>query len=163
MLKHGNRLQQLFFGEVRPQNVCKIKLGISALPEQKVGNTDLAAGADHQVRVWDAGGIEVGRDVLLRDRTQIHPLRCAGANRVNDLVPTAIVQADIALTGLKFRRSLLGLMAQRAQFRTDRCQVAKEFQADAVFPGIPDDLIQVLFQQAHDRVHFFFRPPPVLR
>ena len=105
----------------------------------------------------------MGRDVLFRDRAQIHPLRRAGANRVNDLVPTAIVQANITLTGLKFCRGLLGLMAQRAQFRTDRRQVAEKLQADAVFPGIPDDLIQVLFQQAHDRVHFFFRPPPVLR
>ena len=85
-----------------------------------------------------------------------------GPDGVDDLVPPPIVEADIALTGLKLRGGLLRLVAERPQLRGQRREVPEEFQPDAVLLGVPDDLIQVLLQQTHNGVHFLLGPLPVL-
>ena len=54
--------------EVGPQGVGDPDLGIGDLPEQEVGDAQLATGADQQVRIGLAGGVQVlgeGRRVEL--------------------------------------------------------------------------------------------------
>jgi len=43
--------QEVFFPEIGPQGVGDVEFGIGRLPEEKVAQAVLAAGADHQVRV----------------------------------------------------------------------------------------------------------------
>src|SRR3712207_4300271 len=63
---HG--AQELLRREVRPQSVGHVELGVGYLPEQEVGDAQLAARPDHEVHLGDLGRIEVageGRLVYL--------------------------------------------------------------------------------------------------
>src|SRR5215216_53622 len=50
----GNRLFQMVLAEIRPQRVDEHQLGIGTLPEQKIADALLAAGADQQVGIGHA-------------------------------------------------------------------------------------------------------------
>src|SRR5690606_12797663 len=62
-----NRFQEMFFAEVRPVHIRKIKLGIGKLVHQKITDAVLAARADHQFRVRHAGCVEPFSEVLFVD------------------------------------------------------------------------------------------------
>src|SRR5690348_3982068 len=85
--------------EIGPVLLDEDQFGVGALPEQEVRETLLAAGADDDVRVWHAGGVErpadgVFRDVLGLEPTGSHQRRDA-ADRLRDLGLAAIVEGDL--------------------------------------------------------------------
>ena len=53
--------------EVRPQRVGDPDLGVGDLPEQEVADAHLAAGADQQIGIGLAGGVEEAGEALLVD------------------------------------------------------------------------------------------------
>src|SRR5215212_4543160 len=49
--------QELLRREVRPQSVGHVELGVGYLPEQEVGDAQLAAGPDHEVHLGNFGSV----------------------------------------------------------------------------------------------------------
>src|SRR5512145_3057187 len=62
LLEEGERLEVLALAELRPHALADVDLGVGELPQEEVADAHLAAGADEQVRVGDAGGAQVLRD-----------------------------------------------------------------------------------------------------
>src|ERR1700760_986090 len=56
------RLREMHPGEFRPEHLGEIQLRISEVPQQKVADALLAASADEQIRVGDAGKRKPGAD-----------------------------------------------------------------------------------------------------
>ena len=56
VLVGGQRAVELVFTEIGPEHVGIVELGIGRLPQQEIGDTQLAAGADHQIRIGHATG-----------------------------------------------------------------------------------------------------------
>src|SRR5918995_5959014 len=56
--------KEVHLTEVRPVRVGKVVLGMGRLPQQEAGQPDLAGGADDQVGVGDAGGVQVAGDLV---------------------------------------------------------------------------------------------------
>src|ERR671921_2278014 len=70
--------QELIGGEVGPQRIRHVELGVGYLPEQEVRDAQLAAGTDHQVDLGYVGGVEViGErrlvDILRRETVRQDP------------------------------------------------------------------------------------------
>src|SRR5581483_1136659 len=61
-----DRMQQICALEVGPQFGSDVDFGISNLPKQEIANAQLAAGADHQIRIRQAS-IKMSRDQLFID------------------------------------------------------------------------------------------------
>ena len=66
--------------EGRPVGLAEVQLGVGALPEQEVGQTQLAAGADDEIGVRLPGGIQVAGNVLNGERLGQLSQRCAGGD-----------------------------------------------------------------------------------
>src|SRR5690349_274558 len=58
------RAQEVDLAEVGPQRVAEVELRVRTLPKQEPTESLLAGGADDQVRVRLASGVEVLRNVL---------------------------------------------------------------------------------------------------
>src|SRR5262249_60698211 len=69
LLEEGQGLEVLTLGEVWPQRLGDVHLGVRQLPQKEVADAHLAAGANQQVVVGDALGAEVLRHGLLDDLT----------------------------------------------------------------------------------------------
>src|SRR5580693_8258134 len=55
----ADRAQEVDFAEGRPEHVGEVELAVHALPQQKSGQADLAAGTNDQVGIRQAGGVEM--------------------------------------------------------------------------------------------------------
>src|SRR5882757_2730759 len=64
----AHRAQEVDLPEGRPVRLAEVQLGVRALPQQEVREALLAAGADDQLGVRLAGGVEMPGDVLLGER-----------------------------------------------------------------------------------------------
>src|SRR5690348_7403687 len=62
-LVRAYRAQEIDPAERRPQHVAEIEFAVRRLPDQETGQPLLAAGADDEVRVGHAAGVEVAFDV----------------------------------------------------------------------------------------------------
>ena len=82
---------------------------------------------------------------------------------VNNLVPAAVVHADVGLKALIVRGNFVCAGNERAQLRTDGPELAENFQADMVALHLVDGLMQVFFEQGHDCLHLVRRALPVFR
>src|SRR6476620_1564164 len=95
--------QEVDPAEVRPVRLAEVELAVRALPEQEPAEPLLAGGADDQVGVGLALGIEVLGDVLdvedlgelLDRRTPRGVLLEQGAYGVRDLAPAAVADRDV--------------------------------------------------------------------
>ena len=82
--------------------------------------------------------------------------------RLDDLVPSAVIQAEIHLHIVIFTL-FLGPVAQSLQLRAELRQVTKEAEADTVLLHIPQGFLQIPAQQLHNARHLVGRSLPVLR
>src|SRR5215208_4024394 len=101
--------QELLRRKVRPQCVGHVELGVGYLPEQEVGDAQLAAGPDHEVHLGDLGGVEVageGRLVYLLGGEAVLYYAPRG---VHDLGPATIVEGDVDVELVVVRGELLCL------------------------------------------------------
>ena len=101
---------QFFFGKIGPRHRREVKLRISQLPEQEIGNTLLIAGADQKIRRRQTGRVQMGLDHILRDlirgKFSPHRLLRDPADRTADLIPTAIIEGDLKMKPLIVHRGL---------------------------------------------------------
>src|SRR5947199_2488453 len=87
LLEVEDRLEKVAAAEVRPQGAGDPDLRIGDLPEQEVRDPQLARGADEQVGIGLARGVEVAADGLLVDVGPLagRPVRDDAAAGVHDL------------------------------------------------------------------------------
>src|SRR5215207_4913187 len=81
------RLLERLTREVRPKLRSEHELGVRALPQQIVGQPELSAGADQQVRIVHLRGVQVTAKLLLARSFK-------GGRGVDDLRPAAVVEGD---------------------------------------------------------------------
>src|SRR4051812_32444422 len=98
-LEVEDRLIEVPAPEVGPEGVGHPDLGVGDLPEQEVGDPQLARGTDHQVGVCLAGGVEVASDRLLVDVRPLAggPVGDDAAAGVDDLAASRVVEGDVEL------------------------------------------------------------------
>src|SRR5215210_8579879 len=102
--------QELIGGEVRPQRIRHVELGVGYLPEQEVRDAKLAAGPYHQVDLRYVGGVEVAGegslvDILGRETVCDYP-----AGGVHDLRAPSVVERDVDLEAVVTRGEILGFL-----------------------------------------------------
>src|SRR6478609_311306 len=78
--------------EVGPEPLEKDKLGIGALPEQDIADALLAAGADQEIGIGYAGGIEEALELVLVDLAGIDDLGAAAIAEGHDEVELAVAR-----------------------------------------------------------------------
>src|SRR5262245_12824586 len=90
--------QEIDLAEGRPVRVAEVELAVGALPQEEAGETDLAAGADDEVRIRQVGRVEVLADRLLGDAVDdglevfalLAPLAEHGLDGVDDLLAAPV-------------------------------------------------------------------------
>src|SRR6516165_11360268 len=140
LLVGADRAQKIDLPEGRPQHVGEIELAVGALPQEKTGQTDLAARADDQVGIGQPGGVEMLGDRLwgdalnrLRQRRIVvgHAVE-QGANGISDLLAAAIGDGDIELEAVITGGRTLG-SRNRGEYRLGQHRSA----ADRAHPHAP--------------------------
>src|ERR1051325_4201743 len=99
LLEVDDGLEEMPTAKIGPQHLRHVDLGIRDLPQKKVRDAQLAAGADQKVGVAGAGGVEmVGEDGLV-DHGVAHLLLAQEGHDavagVDDLCATAVVEGDL--------------------------------------------------------------------
>ena len=108
LLERPDRAQQVDLAERRPVDVREVEFAVRALPEQEAGEADLAAGANDQVGLGRAGGVEMARDRrrcdLIDDVRELGALRLYLAeqrpHRIGNLFAPAVGDRDDQLHGV---------------------------------------------------------------
>ena len=98
LLKGMERLVKFFAIEIWPERIRHIKLGIGNLPEQKVTDAHLATGANQQIWITNACGVEmllkqIRIDLVGLNRALLHLSRDRPTGLENFL-PTTVVRRD---------------------------------------------------------------------
>ena len=100
--------------EVRPENICKIVFRIGRLPKQEIGDSLLPTGPDNQIRVRHPGGKEIIAEPGFCQMVGISlsggAVQREGFGRPHQLIPPAVIQADIDLHALIVSGDLPGLL-----------------------------------------------------
>src|SRR5690242_7085342 len=69
-LVRAERPQEIALAEGRPIDIDEAEFGVCQLPQEKVGHALLPGGADHEVRVGHAAGVQVRGHEFLADVLQ---------------------------------------------------------------------------------------------
>src|SRR5215208_162097 len=88
---------ELLGGEVRPERIRDVELGVGDLPEQEVRDPQLPAGADHEVHLRCLWCVEVGGEGGLVDLFRLYATLHHASGGVHDLRPAAVVERDVDL------------------------------------------------------------------
>src|ERR671910_815883 len=78
---------ELLGGEVRPERIRDVELGVGDLPEQEVRDPQLPAGADYEVHLRCLGRVEVGGEGSLVDLLRLYTALHHAPGGVYDLRP----------------------------------------------------------------------------
>ena len=117
LLKRSHGAEKVDPTELWPVHVGEIKFTVSALPQQKAGQTDLAACADDEVKIWEPHCVKVVVDRRRRDllddciqiRSMLDLLAHQITDRVRDLLTTAVGDRDRELQGIVIGSGLFSL------------------------------------------------------
>src|SRR5581483_12435358 len=71
-LELAHRFEEVLAPEVGPQHVGEHQLAVGQLPQQEVGDAELARRADHEVGVGHVGQVQARPDRLLVDLVGLH-------------------------------------------------------------------------------------------
>src|SRR5438067_2563511 len=153
--------------EVRPVGGRDPQLGVGDLPQQEVRDPHLTAGADQQIGIRHAVGVEGAADVGLRDvvGSQLAGPHAAGqrAEGVEQLVAAAVVeghQQGEAAVGAR----LVDDVVDPAPHRQRHAVVAPDHaQAHVALHQLRQLTVDRLLQQPHQRRDLVLGPAPVLR
>ena len=96
-------------------------------------------------------------------RPPLYTVQGIGPGGPENLVPSAIIQADIHLTAVVPLGDASGLLTQVPELLGQRREVPEKLHLHLVPFHLSDGLQQVLLQQAHDGAHLILRPLPVFR
>src|SRR5215211_3201012 len=101
---------ELLGGEVGPERVRHVELGVGYLPEQEVRDAQLAAGPDHQVDLRHVGGVEVAGEGSLVDFLRRETICDYPSGGVHDLRASSIIERDVNLEAVVAGGEILGLL-----------------------------------------------------
>src|SRR6266581_826396 len=94
-LVRRDRLIEVGIGEVGPERLGAVELGVRRLPQQEVAESHFTGGAHHQVRIGQAPRVEVARQRGILELAQVGALLSQFSDRVDDLLPAAVVDRDV--------------------------------------------------------------------
>ena len=66
LLEIDQRFEQARAGEIGPESFGDVDFGVGDLPEQEIADAHFAAGANQQVGIGQAGGVEMFGDGVVR-------------------------------------------------------------------------------------------------
>src|SRR5918995_1200771 len=101
---------ELLGGKVGPERIRHVELGVGYLPEQEVGDAQLAAGPDHQIYLGYVGGVEVTGEGHLVDLPGRETVRDDPAGGVHDLGASTVVEGDVDVEPVVGRGEVLGFL-----------------------------------------------------
>src|SRR5687767_9620416 len=101
---------ELLGGEVGPQRIRHVELGVGYLPEQEVRDAQLAAGPDHQVDLGYVGGVEVTGEGHLVDLLRRETVCEDPAGGVHDLGASTVVEGDVDVEAVVGRSKVLSFL-----------------------------------------------------
>src|ERR1700737_517284 len=127
----GDRLVEVGIGEIGPERLGAVELGVRRLPEQKIAESHFAGGADHQVRIGQAPGVKVIRQAGILELGQVGALSRQLSDGVDDLLASAVVDRDIENRFGADPGSLVGLPHLVLARRRKLLQPTREAQLDA--------------------------------
>src|ERR1700674_4165974 len=91
----GDRLIEVGVGEIGPERLGAVELGVRRLPEQEIAESHLAGGADHEVRIGQPPCVEMTRQAGIVEGGQVRALSRQFSDGVDDLLPAAVVYRNI--------------------------------------------------------------------
>jgi hypothetical protein len=154
---------QALGGEVGPEVVGVVKLGIGRLPEHEVADARFAPGANEQVHFRSVGGAQVlgqaffGQVLQALAGVGFLP----GLGGLNHIPATAVVGTHGEGNGLVVGGGGFGAGDELLQrLRKARC-VAHHFESHTVGIHAVDLFLQIGHEQVHEAGDFFFRAFPV--
>src|ERR687898_1650999 len=109
----SNGSAELFGGEVRPERIRDVELGVGDLPEQEVRDPQLPAGADYEVHLRRLGRVEVGSEGSLVDLLRLYTALHHAPGSVYDLRPATVVERDVDLKLVVIPGEFLRLLDRR--------------------------------------------------
>src|SRR5918995_246083 len=154
--------QELIGGEVWPQRIRHIELGVGYLPEQEVRDAELAAGPDHQVDLGYVGGVEVtGKgyliDVLRRETICDYP-----AGGVHDLRPSSVVERDVDVEAVVIRGKVLSLLHCFQHRGRQVLPSAQKTEPGSTLVQLGHFLAGRVKEELHEHLYLSLRTRPVL-
>src|SRR6266511_2502948 len=148
--------------EIGPQDVAGVELRVGGLPDEEVRQSLLAAGSDHEVRIWLARRVESARDRGLIDLVGGDPTRCQTAKGVHELGAAGVVEGDVQRQPGAGRGLGEGALDGRAGVGGQFREAAQNVDADALLDepvGLP---AHRRLQQGEQAAHLLVRASPVL-
>src|SRR5262245_25540347 len=153
--------------EVRPERRSHPQLGIRDLPQQEIRDPHLAAGADQQIGIGHAFGVERAADVGLRHRIrrQLTPLHATreDAKGVQELVAAAVVERHQQREARVVARLAGDVLEAAADRQRHAGRAADHAQAHLVVHEIRQLVVDRLLEQPHQHRHLVLGPVPVFR
>ena len=163
----GKRLnggREIGAGEVRPQDVGEVELGVGRLPEQEVTQSLLSAGADEQIHVTRTARCVDGliHGSLERLAGRGYPLG-ETARRRQQRIAGRIVHRNPEVESGPFARPLLDVLDAASEGIRDPVPTPDDAEAHTTVRQVVALGVQVLLEQTHQVVHFALRTTPVVR
>lgn len=160
-LESGMQLGSTEGGE---QHIREVHLCIGHLPQQKVADADLAAGADQQIGFGQVAGAQVARERSLVQFAH----RAVGvgglpaAHGLQDIPAAAVVDGDAEREAGVAGRQRMHVVDHLAQRCVELRGVADDAQLHAFGMQLADFFAKVAHQQLHQARDFVLRAAPVL-
>src|SRR6185295_7065968 len=162
-----DRALKRFPSEIRPVLVDDDELRISALPQQKIREPFLAAGADEQIRVRYVSGIHMGGKNVGRNLggIQIPAHTCFGesARGACNLLPAAIIERNDEPHAGILAGQLFALLQKRNDVGFQIAALAYHLNANACGMEISDVSADEAAKDVEQIIYFIPRPGPVFR
>src|SRR5439155_3913799 len=166
VLEVMDRLVEVLPAKVGPQGVGDPELRVRGLPEEKIRDAELPAGADQEVRVGQSVRVEAVPEELLVDlaeRDSALPVRRHDpARRVHDLGPPTVREGQHEGQPGRFREEALGVAEDVAAVLRKEVDAADGPELDVVLLQLLALLEQHLLENPHEPAHLARRALPVL-
>src|ERR1700730_10840572 len=160
-------LLQVALREIGPQRLGEEELRIGALPQQKVADAFVAAGADQQIGVGELRRKQMAGEAFLVDRRRGYIAGCNlfryRLDRSNNLGTPAIGQRNRQGDHRIVARHCLGVLDQVEDVRRQAAEFPDDFQANPAAMQFGYFTMEIVAQQPHQILDFSRRSPPILR
>src|SRR5919112_2199252 len=154
--------QELTWGEIGPQRVRNVELGVGYLPEQEVRDAQLAAGTDHQVDLGNVRGVEVIGERRLVDILRRETVRQDPSGGVHDLGASSVVERDVDVEVVVARGKVLSLIHRFQHRGWQVVPTAQKTEPGPTLVQLGNLLAGRFEEELHERLYLPLRTRPVL-
>src|SRR6202140_4011947 len=162
-LVRGERLVEVRTVKVWPERLRAVELRIRRLPEQEVAEAHFTGGANHQVRIREAPGVEVAGQAGFVELRKVRAFSRQFVDRIDDLLAAAVIDGDVEDRPPADSGSFICLAHLFLEGGGEVLEPPRESQLDPALRQLVDLAADGLREQVHQGVHFLARPRPVLR